>query len=347
MSKESDAAKKSARKAKRAIASTIAAAIAGGIYLVVTLRTSALVPDTVLAMCPPDARSGRLQLITGAQRAGRRTTTVEAAFSVYDVSAGGARVARAPIQTKELPSCLGGSVTQVWVNAPGGDGLHLRRTDTGHVALTWVALLERNPVLQAGIRALGYDSRIASATAMLGDARTVSLAPTGAVSGWQGHPTMHALYGGFADGVLQTSAIPFHTSGNPRLVLRDKRRLGFEGAPRARVLIDGVTEIPGVDFYLPAFLPNPQDGTVEWPDGTVLVVEETAIGSMTYAVHRLTLSGKTVWTYRPTEALPASWKYRPIPWQPMADGSVLVHFGATGMVGISPETGQEVFRAAY
>ena len=302
----------------------------------------------LVAMCPADASSSQLTLITGRFSQGSRGPGAWTLNAVaYDVGSG-AKLGESPVTSKDRPYCAGGSRDTAWVVASGGDGPHLRRRSTGAVALSWEALVRGEPRLAVGAQTLGFDPATGSLTVVLRDARQLALAPdTGKASPFTGQVSNFALYGGFADGVLHTDAVPFHTSGNPRLVSADKRRLTFDGHPRAKVSLDGRPLFSGKDFYLPAFLIEPKSGTVEWPGGDFLIVEETLIGSLTYRVSRVDRSGKVRFTFTPDAPLPAAWKYRPTPWQPMEGGKTLVHLGERELVVIDAANGQERRRVRY
>jgi len=292
-------------------------------------------------MCPPDPKGHHLTLLVGSVSNWKSTTAWSASVAVYDAR-DGRLVATAPMSTRDRPYCMGGKGDHVFMNAPGGDGLHLRRRDTGAVVVPWSTL---SASLPSGAAAkptqVGWDQRTSSATVMLNDGPYAFAPENGSARRFRGNVSLFTLYGGFADGVLQTNAIPFHTSGNPRLRLKGGRKLSFEGFPRAALLIDDVPF--GIEMMRPAFLPNPADRTISWPGDTLLAIEPDDQANL-HRLHKIALSGKTVWTYTPKGTLPRNWPYAPIPWQALDGGKLVVGFSQEGFVALEPETGAERHR---
>ena len=114
------------------------------------------------------------------------------------------------------------------------------------------------------------------------------------------------------------------------------------------LVVEGHKPFGERDFYMPKLLVYPETGRVEWPDPpSVLIVEETLVGSLTYKITRIGLDGRELFSFDPGEALPGAWMYRPNPWTSAGSGARLLHFGAEGFLGLDPKTGRVLFRRSY
>lgn len=316
------------------VALVLVAGVAGVALLV--LRGAA---PLLLATCP--VNDGRVAVVVGARSSGRGPTTTSARLQVFDAKTGERKV-DAPLPTwrgADPPACLGpAGPDRVWLRIPGETQLEVRRLSDGGLVLSGVELAKR-PGLTAGIGEIGWDFDRGWLTLATRDARRFAIMP----DTLDARPYDHAvsLFGlerGFADAPLKTDVVTFYRGGAPGLVMRDRRRVTLQGDVRARLVVGGKPQ-GGDDFYHPHLL-RARDGTVEHADPPgFLIAEETLVGSLRYRLVRVGLDGARLWSFDPERALPASWKYRPVPWTLSADGTLALHASERELLAIDVRTG--------
>lgn len=163
----------------------------------------------------------------------------------------------------------------------------------------------------------------------------------------EGTPSLSTLSGPHDD-VVPPGVVEYYMGGRDELRLADGSLLELEGHPRARVTSASTPLFGGRDFLTPAFLLSPTTRSIEWTDPpSVIVIEETEIGSRVFRATRIALDGTVTWTFTPQAPTAASWRYRPIPWAAYSEGRMLVTFDETSMHGIDPGTGRERWVTAY
>lgn len=162
-----------------------------------------------------------------------------------------------------------------------------------------------------------------------------------------GTPSLSTL-SGMHDDVVPFGVVRYYVGGLATLRGADGVRWRLDGHPRSRVIREGQPLFAGRDFLSPAFLVHPGNGSVEWSDPpSVFVVEETAVGSITYRITRIRLDGTVMWTFTPEESTPAHWMYRPVPYAAYVGGQQIVLFEAGRLVGLDAATGSVRYRTEY
>lgn len=280
-------------------------------------------------------------------------TRHDGTLAVFDLATG-ARTAEhgvgAWMDDAQRAVCFGGAGDgNVWFRPAGATPtVEVRSVDTGAVVTPFSAFVQANPPLGVGVIALGWDGERAMPTVSTRDGRTLSLdAASRAATRFEGNVTMTPL-GIQADAAIHSHSVGYYLGGLPGLVLADGRRVTLEGHPRSVMKVDGAPLFGDRDFYSPTLLLDRASGSIEWPSPpSLLVVEETLVGSLTYRVTRIGLDGTVLYTFDPSEALPAATRYRPTPWTSSPDGRLLLHFGEHGVIAIDAETGAERYRMGY
>ena len=330
-----------------AVAATFALLAAAAVAWVL-LRSSAAAPPALLAMCPVSG-DGRLGLVVGARASGKSSTTTSARFLVVDVKTGSsvADVAMGSWKGVETPACLGtAGGDRVWLRVPGETTLEARTLSNGTRVLAGADLVKRNAALSVGIQDVGWDFDHELLTISTRDARRFSVSHDFLVHAYDGQVGMFTMGHEYADSVLKTDVVTFYRGGAAGLVLHDKRRITLRGEDRVHLII-GDSAMPGDDFYHPHLLRAP-DGSVEIPGPpSVLVAEETLVGSLRYRLSRVALDGTRRWSVDPGSALPAAWRYRPVPWTLADGGAVALHVGGAEVMGVDVASGAVRWRRSY
>lgn len=305
----------------------------------------------LVSTCPRGSHT-HMAFVVDRPRHGEDYTRHQGSLVVFDVTTG-ARVATHDLGSweddDERPLCMGlAGDDRVWVRPAGVPRLEVRALSDGSVVTSSAALQQRTPALASGILALGWDSERRAPTASLRDGHQLLFdATTLGTTRYEGTVTMTPL-GVQADAVIATESVPYYVGGMPELLLDDGRRVTLDGHPRSFMQVGGERLFGDRDFYMPTVLLNPGTARIEWPDPpSLLVVEETLVGSHTYRVTRIGLDGTVLFSFDPHEALPASTRYRPTPWTASHDGSLLLHIGSEGFVAIDAATGVERYRRDY
>jgi hypothetical protein len=331
------------------------------IGIVVVAATAIVITATVLAtsrkaegtqlftMCPLPSSGDRIAMIVGSQSAYRGRISRSFAFATYD-AATGKRTSKVEMEGGDKdPLCLGRAAADAyWVYADK-PGLHVRSAVDGSVVTPFSTIVSKNPGLQVGVRSIGWDFATSQPTLFTNDARAWLISsPTLLATRHSGQVGFFEWPYGYADAPLRTEVVDYYVNGDARLQLADHRRVTLQGHPRSALVIDGRAIGKELDFYMPNLLKNPSDGSVEWADPpSLLVAEETKIGSMVYDLHRVTLDGTVVWTHTPKTPAVATWRHRPVPWTAITGGSRALHVEGSGMTAIDVKTGKVVWHTGY
>lgn len=304
----------------------------------------------LVSMCP--VMDGHVTLVVATTENGERGPSHDVELIGFDLATG-TRTAHVGLpgfrEDAHRTLCLGAARHgTVWLRHGAEHALEMRDARTGALVVSSETILARNPGLGVGVVDVGWDATTSAPTLSLRDGRNVRLdAATLATTRFEGSVSMTSL-GSRRDAVVQTAAVGYYVGGLDGLVLADGRRVTLAGHPRAALVIDGERLFGERDFYMPAMLSYPASGRIEWPDPpSLVIVEETLVGSLRYKVTRIGLDGRVQFTYDPGESLPATWIYRPTPWTSALGGRRLVHFGADGIIGLDARTGRELYRTGY
>lgn len=337
---------------KKQLGAALAAVASLAILAPVVHLVTRPVPPRIVAACPPVTTS-HIAVIVGTARSTESESWTESALAIFEVATG-RRVASHGLDRYDDDArrtlCLGPARPgTVWIRRGGeASTLEIRDARTGAVVVPFEALVRATPALATGIDQVGWDVDTGTPTLSLRDGHVLRVDPvTLATSRYAGNVTMNPL-GVRADEVIRSQSVPYYLGGMAGLVLDDGTRLTLDGHPRAYVVRAGTRLFGERDFYMPAMLQNPATGRVAWHDpASLVIVEETLVGSLVYRVTRIGLDGRVLYTFDPGTPLPASLRYRPVPWTPSADGTKLLHFGGDGIIAIDARTGRELYRVGY
>lgn len=305
---------------------------------------------SLVSACPP-VTTRHLAFVAATTESGETTTWHDAIFVVIDAVTG-TLVAKHELgrftDDADRFLCMGvARPGTVWLRR-ADDALEIRDGNTGAVTVSNDALVRATPAMRVGVQSLGWDPERAAPTMMLRDGHSLVVDPaTLETSRFDGNVTLNPFQVR-ADEVVRSQSVPYYVGGMPGLVLADGRRITLEGHPRSSLVVDGQKLFGERDFYMPAMLVHPRTGRVEWPDPpSLVIVEETLIGSLRYRITRIGLDGHVLYSVDSGESIPGSWRYRPTPWTSAADGTRFVHFGAEGILAIDPASGRELYRISY
>lgn len=310
--------------------------------------------DTALVgTCPSMSRTHFAVIVARRSTTHNDYTRHNGTLAIFDIATG-ALTAKQSVGAWEDDAhravCFGAAGEgRVWFRPAGSaPTFEVRSIDTGAVVTPFSAFVQANPPLGVGVLALGWDGDRAAPTVSTADGRTLWLdAATRSASRYEGNVTMTPL-GIQADAAIHSHSVSYYLGGLPGLVLADGRRVTLDGHPRSVMRVDGAPLFGERDFYMPSALVHPASGSIEWPSPpSLLVVEETLVGSYRYRITRIGLDGSVLFTFDPGEALPAATRYRPTPWTSSPDGTLLLHFGELGVIAIDARTGTERYRMGY
>lgn len=316
-------------------AGILAGAVGLGLVLYAVTLPSA---SDLLAGCP--AGGATIALVVGETSNDDRPIHT-ASYAVFDALTGRVLANESidsSITVVGQSLCVAADATRHWVVALDGKPV-LRSNSSESVVAEWLAVA-RAASLSGEPRSLGWDVDGSRLAVNMPDGRSYALTsqPLGAAP-IEGTPRLSSL-GAFHDEVVPPGVVDYYLGGLDSLRLADGVRLRLEGHPRSKVVHDGTVLFGGRDFLSPDFVVHPGTGSIEWPEpASVVVVEETEVGSLRYRATRIALDGRVLWSFTPEEPSVASWRYRPTPWAAYAGGRMLVLFEAHRLRGVDPRSG--------
>lgn len=324
-------------------------AVCVGLFLLLSVGKSTYLVGT----CPAMTSTHFAVIVERQSTTHDDDTRHDASLAVFDLATGALRASvdvGSWRDDAQRAVCFGAAGdAQVWFRPAGAaPSVEVRSVDTGAVVTPFSAFVQANPPLGVGVTALGWDGDRAAPTVSTADGRTLLLdAVTRVASRYEGNVTMTPL-GIQADAAIHSRDVDYYLGGLPGLVLADGRRVTLDGHPRSVMNVNGAPLFGERDFLSPHVLLAPASQSIEWPrPPSLIVVEETLVNSLRYRITRIGMDGSVLFSFDPGEALPAATRYRPNPWTSSPDGTLLLHFGGTGVIAIDAVTGVERYRMGY
>lgn len=319
-------------------------ALSGALTPILKRKSSGLVSS-----CPIDPNKPNLfAYIDMVNTGSSKTTSYTFRFTVID-TATGQRKGREELGSAKNNAafrCVGRGDGFVWIEKE--NTLQARDLLTAQTKFSWPDLQKKIPALANGIKRVSWVRTSSALRVQLPDANMLEINPsTLTASPFRGEFEVYDSTE-MNPGQIRTDAIRFHVNGNERLVLKNGQRVTFRGYPRTDVMVGSKELTAGQTHYMPGFIPNDATNSVEW-DGpaSLMIVEETAIGSLIYSLKRISLSGSTLWTFTPPNPAGATWTGRPVPYRAMNRGSTIVTWTGQEIIGINPSTGKQLWSVDY
>lgn len=308
-------------------------------------------PTTLVGTCPLVSPTRFAVIVERLRNTANDYTRHDGTLVVFDMATGtrvGAVEVGSWMDDAQRPVCFGAAGEgSVWFRPAGAsDSFEVRAIASGAVTTPFRAFVQQNPSLGVGISAMSWDETLGVPTVSTADGRLLQVdAASRNATRYDGQVLR---LGGEANNPIHSRDVDYYVGGMPGLRMADGRRVALDGHPRSRMKVDGVSLFGERDFLSPDVLLAPGTDHIEWTSPpSLVVVEETLVNSLRYRVTRIGLDGNVLFSFDPGEALPASLRYRPSPWASSPDGSVLLHFGAEGVIAIDAVTGAERYRMGY